>query len=355
MNEALKGQHKVPGNTPPASSMRSESPGFALEPRRGALFAVNIGTPLLLGVLLGQAGAALVGGITGLLLSLADQEGPLGARLRLTLMVAGGIAIGGALGLWLNLVRPIFWIAFFLAVFAAGLLNQVGKGPHFALRFGAISLAVVASLPMIAPLEYAYFAGAVVLCLLSRSVDDAVNGPLHFAGPWLGNANFDRSGWIRFALAYALSALVGLWIGIESGSVRAVWTSAITLVLMVPDVGMTYRRVFGGVAGTVLAVLTVWLLTAVSQAPPFLCAAILAVAFVLPSLVTRFWVFSGLIAVIVLLAWDLASGDPRLEPTLLAERLVDMVVGAALVLIFTAALFPRRTGRLLTGLWHKAR
>lgn len=42
--------------------------------------------------------------------------------------------------------------AFFLAVFAAGFLNQVGKGPHFSLRFGAISLAVVASFPAMSTL-----------------------------------------------------------------------------------------------------------------------------------------------------------------------------------------------------------
>lgn len=320
-----------------------------IEPRRGILFVVNIGVPLLVGVLLGEASAALIGGITGLLLSLADTEGPLAGRLKLTLMVAGGIVIGGALGQWLNLVRPIFWIAFFLAVFAAGLLNQLGKGPHFALRFGAISLAVVASLPEIVPQEYAYFAGTVLLCLLSRTIDQLINGPLHFAGPWLGNATFDRWGWIRFALAYALSATVGLWIGIASGSVRAVWTSAITLVLMVPDVGMTYRRVFGGLAGTILAVSTVFLVTSISHSPALLCATILIFAFLLPSQVMRFWAFSGMIAVIVLLAWDLASADPRLQPALLAERLVDMAIGAVLVLTFTAALFPHVTWTLLAA------
>lgn len=151
---------------------------------RGVLFLINIGLPILVGVLRGETSAALIGGITGLLLSLADTEGPLGGRLRLTLMVAAGIVAGGALGTWLNLVRPIFWVAFFLAVFAAGLLNQLGKGPHFALRFGAISLAVVASLPEIVPQEYAYFAGTVLLCLLSRSVDHFLNGPLAFSGPW---------------------------------------------------------------------------------------------------------------------------------------------------------------------------
>lgn len=323
------------------------------ELRRGVLFLINIGLPILVGVLRGEMSAALIGGITGLLLSLADTEGPLGGRLRLTLMVAAGIVAGGALGMWLNLVRPIFWVAFFIAVFAAGLVNQLGKGPHFALRFGAISLAVVASLPALVPQEYISFAGTVLLCLLSRCVDHFLNGPLAFAGPWLGNANFDRWGWLRFALAYALSATVGLWIGIESGSVRAVWTSAITLVLMVPDVGMTYRRVFGGMRGTVLAVCTVWLVTSMSHSPALLCAAILLVAFLLPYQVMRFWAFSSMIAVIVLLAWDLASGDPRLQPALLVERMEDMAIGAALVVIFTAALFPRVTACLLQSAWRK--
>jgi hypothetical protein len=100
--------------------------------------------PILIGVARGEGRGALIGGITGLLLSLADLEGPLARRLRLTLMVAAGIAVGGLLGIWLKSFEAIFWIAFFLAVFAAGFLNQVGKGPHFSLRFGAISFAVVA-------------------------------------------------------------------------------------------------------------------------------------------------------------------------------------------------------------------
>jgi hypothetical protein len=39
--------------------------------------------------------------------------------------------------------------------------------------------------------------------------------------------------------------------------------------------------------------------------------------------------FIGMIAVIVLLAWDLANGDPALEPALLLERLVDVFVAAS--------------------------
>jgi len=155
--------------------------GLGLEPRRGTLLVINIGLPILIGMARGETRGALVGGITGLLLSLADIEGSLASRLRLTLMVAGGIAVGALLGVWLKSFAAIFWIAFFLAVFAAGFLNQVGKGPHFSLRFGAISLAVVASFPAMSTLDYVYWGMAVLISLASRIADHLFNGPLHFA------------------------------------------------------------------------------------------------------------------------------------------------------------------------------
>jgi len=186
-----------------------------------------------------------------------------------------------------------------------------------------------------------------LISLASRIADHLINGPLHYAGPWLGAGSFDRWGWVRFALGYALAATIGLWIGIESASTRAVWISAITLVLMVPDVRVTYSRVFGGMIGTAFAVLVVWLVTSIGQSTLLLCTTIFLAAFLLPSQVTRFWIFSGLVAVVVLLAWDLASTDPTLEPSLLWERLEDMAAGATLVLVFTALVFPAETRSLL--------
>ena len=168
-------------------------------------------------------------------------------------------------------------------MFAAGFLNQVGKGPHFSLRFGAISLAVVASFPAMSTLDYVYWGMAVLISLASRIADHLINGPLHYAGPWLGAGSFDRWGWVRFALAYAFAATIGLWIGVESASTRAVWISAITLVLMVPDVRVTYSRVFGGMIGTAFAVLVVWLVTSVGQSTLLLCTTIFLAAFPLPS------------------------------------------------------------------------
>jgi Fusaric acid resistance protein-like len=201
--------------------------------------------------------------------------------------------------------------------------------------------------PTLVPVDYAYLAGAVLLSIVSRVLDHLINGPLQSASPWFSAASFDRSGWVRFALAYALASTVGLWIGIQSGSIRAVWISAITLVLMVPNVRTTYNRVFEGVLGTALAVGTVWIIIRFWHSPGLLSAIILLTAFFLPSQLTRFWAFIGMIAVIVLLAWDLANGDPALEPALLLERLVDVFVAASLVLIVTAILFPRTTWSIL--------
>jgi hypothetical protein len=280
MNEAqARGARSTPPNGTDRRSLLASWLGriwLNLEPRRGVLFVTNIGLPILIGMARGEIRGALIGAITGLLLSLADNEGSLASRLRLMRMVAGGIAVGAVLGVWLKSFEAIFWIAFFLAVFAAGFLNQFGKGPHFSLRFGAISLAVVASFPAMSTLDYVYWGIAVLISLASRTVDHLISGHLNFAGPWFGAGSFDRWGWIRFA-------------------------------------------------------------------------------FLLPSQVTRFWIFSGLVATVVLLAWDLGSGDPTLEHTLLWERLEDMAVGATLVLVFTVPVFPAETTSLLKAAVRKDR
>ena len=326
-----------------------------LDLRRGTLSVVSIGAPVVIGVLSGQAGAGLVGGITGLLLALSDAEGSLVSRLGTTTGVALGIAVGGLLGVWLASVQPVFWIVFFVGIFAAGLLNQIGKGPHFAVRFGAIAFAVIAGLPELTPEILWYFAGTVALCLVMKLIDQLSNGPLPDGPPWPGSIAATMSHWLRFAFAYAIAASAGLWIGVQSGSVRAVWTAAIVLVFMLPDIRVTYTRIVQGVIGTMLAVLTMWLLDLADAPQVVLLAAILVFAFVLPSQLPRFWLFSGLIAAIVLMAWALASGDRTLEPLLLWERLEDTFIAAGLVACVTLLFFPRESWSALAGLFGRAR
>jgi Fusaric acid resistance protein-like len=337
----IASRHSVASRWPP--------PLFGLDLRRGTLALITMGTPIVAGLLSGKTEAGLVGCITGLLLTLSDTEGALWPRLGTTAGVALGIAVGGGLGAWLATVQPVFWIVFFTGIFAAGLLNQAGKGPHFAVRFGAIAFAVTAGLPELAPMAIWFYAGAVALSLLTKLVDQLVNGPLPPGAPWPGAMAAGRSHWLRFALAYALAASAGLWIGVQSGSVRAVWTAAIVLVIMLPDLRVTYARIFEGVVGTVLAVVSVWVVTLFGHDPAWLAGVILVLAFLLPSQLPRFWLFSGMVAVIVLLAWDLASLDPTLEPALLWERLIDTLIAAGLVTAITLLFFPKESWSALTA------
>jgi hypothetical protein len=326
-----------------------------LDLRRGTLSAVSIVAPLIVGLLAGQAGGGLAGAIAGLLLTLSDTDGPLAPRLGTTLGVALGIAAGGALGAWLAAEKAMFWVAFFAAVFAAGLLNQVGKGPHFAVRFGAVALAAIAGLPQLSPEIVWYFAGTVVFCLLAKLVDQLINGPLSESAPWPGSISAPMAHWLRFALAYALAATLGLWIGVQSAAVRAVWIAAIVLVFMLPDVRLTYRRTAEGVIGAALAVFMVWLLTLATPSEAVRVGAILVFAFVLPSQLARFWLFSGLVAAVVLIAWDLASGDPYLEPVLLWERFVDTLIAVPLAAGSTLLFFPRESWTYLGAVMTRAR
>jgi hypothetical protein len=55
----------------------------------------------------------------------------------------------------------------------------------------------------------------------------------------------------------------------------------------------------------------------------------------------RYWLHTALIAVMILLAYDLAILDAGGMSRLLSERVVDMLLGCTLALVGTAAAFPR--------------
>jgi hypothetical protein len=78
---------------------------------------------------------------------------------------------------------------------------------------------------------------------------------------------------------------------------------------------------------------------------------ILLFAFALPSQLPHFWVFSGLITAIVLIAWVLASSDPAVESLLLWERLEDTLIAAVLVAAVTLLFFPRESRSSLAALF----
>ena len=78
------------------------------------------------------------------------------------------------------------------------------------------------------------------------------------------------------------------------------------------------------------------------RAIALISACVLVVAPLIPHhLASRYWLHTALIALIILLAYDLAEFDSQSISKLLFERVIDMLPGCAIALVGTAAAFPR--------------
>ncbi len=326
----------------PMSMWRPDRPTL----RRAALFAINIGFPILVGAAIGEWRIVLLGGIAAIMLSFADDDGPLRARLAILTLVAAGMAAGGVAGLWFGGFTPACWMAFAATTFSAGLLSRAGRGPHMAARVAATAIAIAAGVPVITPPELAILGGVFALCVLTRIIDHGLFGKLP-RGPAPPAILATLAGWLRFAAAYAAASSLGLWIGVTFDPTRAIWVAITTMVVMQPDAQANYGRIVGRIIGTFAGAVAAYLLTRVTSSPVVLCAAMVAIAAAIPHhLRNRYWLHTGLIALLILLAYDLvtvAGGAGEDIPRLFMERLVDVSVGSVLALIGTVVAFPRRT------------
>ena len=108
--------------------------------RRGALFLVNIGVPVIIGLLRHQPDAALLGAVVGMLLAFADNDRELPGRLRLLALDAVMIAGGGIIGRLCRDSAPALWAVFVAITLSVGMAARGGRealvtGRHCAMAF----------------------------------------------------------------------------------------------------------------------------------------------------------------------------------------------------------------------------
>jgi Fusaric acid resistance protein-like len=318
--------------------------------RRGAIFFINIGVPLLVGTVTGQSQAALAGVIVGMLFGFADNDGALLSRLRLLLLDAGCIAAGGLVGFLLRDHAVALWPTFITITFAVGLAARTGREWLLAGRHTAMAFVVAVAIPTFSLLEVWYLLGVFVLAALSRIVDYLTCGPLPREPAGSLQVPSGHAGWVRFAFALAGAATAALWLGGTLDKVHTIWVVTTTLVVMQPDSRASYRRIVERVAGTFVGVLVAWVISVGFHSPAVICAVILLVAPLIPHhLVSRYWLHTALIALTVLLAYDLAEFNQGIAK-LLPERVIDMLIGCAMALVGTAVAFPRTADAELDSL-----
>jgi uncharacterized membrane protein YccC len=112
-------------------------------------------------------------------------------------------------------------------------------------------------------------------------------------------------------------------------------------VVIQADARLSYRRIVERIAGTFAGVAAAWVITG-SQSIALISVCVLVVAPLIPHhLANRYWLHTALIALMILLAYDLAEFDSESISKLLFERVIDMLLGCAIALVGTAAAFPR--------------
>lgn len=308
--------------------------------RRGLLFLLGVGVPFLTGLVLRNPAGALLGAMTGLILSFGDDDGPLQRRLILLVYIAGGVAIGGVLGILLHGFAWPIWIVFAVGTFASGWFLGVGKAQTLAARFGSMALVVTSGAPEFHLDELAFAVGAVLCIALLRTIDHLVFGRLAQQKP--RPRRVPSGGWLRFALAYAAAACASLAIGVAVDPGRALWVVVTTLVVMQPDARASYVLIVQRIAGTVLGVVAAYAVTRFVHLHGVITALLLGVAALIPHhLQNRYWLHTALIALLVLLIYDLGTADPHAVAGLLVERLQDVLLGGGIALMGTLVAFPR--------------
>jgi hypothetical protein len=309
--------------------------------RRGLLFLVNIGVPLVVGVWRGEPVAALLGAVVGMLFSFADNDGELLSRLRLLAIDAAVLGAGGLVGWLCRDSAAALWAVFVAITLSVGMAARSGREPLLAGRHGAMAFTVAATIPEFQTYQLWYLLGAFALNAVSRTIDHLLAGPCPMQPAAQLQVPSAQAGWFRFALAFSGAAVVALWIGKTLDPVHTIWVVVTTIVVMQPDARASYRRIIERVLGTFIGVIAASLITMLFHSAIVICIVIILIAPLIPHhLAYRYWLHTALIALMVLLAYDLTVLSVRGMAGVLTERLEDILLGCAIALFGTAAAFP---------------
>jgi hypothetical protein len=320
--------------------------------RRGALFFVAIGAPVVVAVIRGEPQAAQLGAVLGLTLAFADNDKDLPRRLRLLGIDGAAIALGAVVGYLVRSTSFMLWPLFIAITFVTGLSARRGRETLIVVRNLAMAFAVGGTLPSFDAQQIWYPLGVLAVNAVARALDSWFFGPLPLVRSPPMQRPSGHGGWFRFACAYALASTMGLWIGGSLDPTHRFWIVITTLVVMLPDANASYRRIVERITGTFAGVAAAWAITVGTHSPLVLSLTILVIAPFIPHHVgARYWLHTALIALVVLLAYDLTelslqaanaeTASPQAMGDLLMERMKDILLGCAMALVGTVAAFPR--------------
>jgi hypothetical protein len=300
-----------------------------------------VGVPLVGGLATENVLAGVIAAACALLVTLADIGTTRGTRVGN--MVAAGFAIlaGGTVGALLGGTTYVDEVLVLLSAFIAGWVSASHPGIAAVARFCAIATAVGAGMQFTNPgIVLAAFAGAAI-AIVSAFLDWWLFGlpAQENLVDWragLRRALGGAGAGPRYAICYALTACIALFVAESLGVSRPYWATVAVLVVMRREGTVSLRMIVQYMIGTLAGILAAALIVRLIPVLPVIaliavaCAASARLGLALnPALG-----FMGFTA-FFMLAIDVALQGEATHMHLLSTRLYDVVVGCMLALLGT--------------------
>ena len=314
--------------------------------RRGALGALLVVLPLVIGYLVGLAEAAVLVSVGALNLLLVEAPKP-GRTPGRTLLVAVGVnAVAFGAGTIVGLLPRLVELPFVAVGIFVALLGSRWATWQNASFIAAVMFVFAVGVPPTTEIGILLRPSAVLLggvwvvstlavlnMLRSSPERDVFSPPV--PSPRIDLASSRARN--RHAAAVAITATAGLWLGLVLGLPRDYWVMLTVLVALRPDLAATVSYSASRGAGTVVGAAGAFAVTSLTSSPWILFPVLGATTWL--ALATRsvnYLVYAVGITLTVILLLNLAySGGPSLAVT----RVIDTVIGGALALVAAFLLF----------------
>jgi len=307
---------------------------------QGARFALDIGIPAFIGLLIHQSELGFIGALAGSFFALGDTSVQLRDQLRRLLWMLLSIVALGVWGVLVGAHSMLFWVSLVGLSFATAALqlgNHAGASP---IRFGAIALISTAFLPgaglnLVAMIAFAALVGVGTRIVEARFFP----GGAPILPPTSSGRTFSLSQTLRFCSVFALAVALSLVMGERRGATHPMWIATTVLLVLQNDWRASLARLVQRVTGTAVGVGAAALTVALFHSAWGLFGAVVVLGFLLPFAATRnYWLQSALYAWLILVLYDFASTS-HFNRQLLGERVVDVALGCAIGLVATLAAF----------------
>jgi Fusaric acid resistance protein-like len=322
----------------------SATPPF--DAARAAVFAIGIGAPVAVCLLVAGPAVALFAGVGAINALFTDPRRGVAARLISIGVAIGAILMVALLGTTMKQHPDVALAVAVAFAFPAGLVPPAFLYLSMVAKLLPLTIIVVATDVFPSGHVVAGFLVGTVLAILATIAEAAFRRIVPYADPmhelvalWRGTRND-----LAYALAFTAAVGLALLVSRSVDATHPLWSAVAALFVMHPDPGRSMRRIAKRIGGTFAGVVIAWTIVYFIDSPWPLVALATVAATLIPCGTARGLFSVTVVAtVFLLLLFDVGMIAQGGDKPLIFARLWDTLIGTGAVALATGAL----------RLWHR--